>query len=60
MLREHKQVTHTIETLLQPVKEITSVSEVQLYYHDDGRIKIKVTSSIMILNMVNCGYLHFF
>lgn len=36
------QVLLSVETLLKPIAEIQSVSEVQLYYTDDGHIRIKV------------------
>lgn len=40
--RDHQQVLREVEKSLGHISEILSVSEVQLYYADDGSIRIKV------------------
>lgn len=40
--RDHDHIAKEIEAAVLSLKDITSVSEVQVYYKDDGRIALKV------------------
>ena len=46
--RSLEEVTKLVEIELRSVQEITSICEVQIYYTDDGNIKLKVTYCIIL------------